>query len=67
MNNILLKLVDNLTSRTFWILCITIYLYVNKIIDLTQFLSINGISYGGTSIKDGMAIITAKQVNKEVK
>lgn len=60
---ILKDLVERLTSRTFIVLVISIVLFVTGHITADGFLTINGVSFGGTSLKD----IVAKMPDKSVK
>jgi hypothetical protein len=56
---ILKDLYERLTSRTFVVLVVSIVLFVLKVIDLQAFLAINGVSFGGSTIKD----LTAPKVS----
>lgn len=64
MEKILLDIYQRLTSRTFIVLSITIYLLVTNHITTEQFYAINGVSFGGTSIKDFVAKAAVMMTNK---
>ena len=61
------EIVEKLTSRSFLILVVSMILFVMKMIDTEQFMTINGFNYAGSSIKMLIESIATKNNTGAVK